>query len=69
MEKTNIVFDRLKKLARDERGNMVEYIILIGVIALLCLAAFKTFGGSVKDKIEEQAGTVSSVNGLETTGE
>ena len=49
------------RLARDERGNMTEYIILVGVIALVCLAAFRIFGTSVSDKIESQATTVDDV--------
>ena len=55
----------MKSLIKDNRGaGMVEYVILVGVIAILALAAFKTFGGSVQQKIQAQAGTVNSqVNG------
>ena len=49
-------------LIRDQRGaGMTEYIILVGVIALLAIAAFKVFGSSVSGKISQQAGTVDTI--------
>jgi Flp pilus assembly pilin Flp len=54
----------LKALARDTKGaNLVEYIILVGVIALIAIAGFKTFGSNVTAKVNEQAGSVSGING------
>jgi len=56
----------MKKLSliRDKKGaNMVEYIILVGVIALIAIAGFKMFGSKVQDKIEQQAGSVGGING------
>lgn len=60
--------DKVKKqrtllgLIRDQRGaGMTEYIILVGVIALLAIAAFKVFGGSVSSKATEQAGKVDDI--------
>ena len=54
----------LKALTGDTKGaNLVEYIILVGVIALIAIAGFKTFGGKVQDKVNEQAGSVSGING------
>jgi Flp pilus assembly pilin Flp len=51
-------------LVRDNKGaNMVEYIILVGVIALIAIAGFKMFGSKVQDKIQEQAGSVGGING------
>jgi Flp pilus assembly pilin Flp len=53
-----------RRLLRDKRGaNMVEYIILVGVIALIAIAGFKMFGGKVRAKIDEQAGSVGGING------
>lgn len=55
--------DRLS-LARDTRGaNLVEYIILVGVIALIAIGGFKMFGGKVWDKITKQAESVDHING------
>jgi Flp pilus assembly pilin Flp len=51
-------------LLRDTRGaNLVEYIILVGVIALIAIAGFKAFGSRVNDKVNEQAGSISGING------
>ena len=39
---------RINKFLRDNRGaNLVEYIILVGVIALIAIAGFKIFGEKV----------------------
>jgi Flp pilus assembly pilin Flp len=47
---------------RDDRGaSMVEYIILVGVVAILAMAGFKQFGFQVRAKIDQQATTVSAV--------
>lgn len=40
---------------------MTEYIILVGVIALLSIAAFRFFGKSVSEKIEKQSSTVQKI--------
>jgi pilus assembly protein Flp/PilA len=53
---------KLNKLVKDTRGaNLVEYIILVGVIALIALAGFKIFGKNVDQKIQDQAGKVSAI--------
>jgi len=53
---------RWLKFLGDTRGaNMVEYIILVGVIALLAIVAFRFFGKSVSSKIEKQSETVRNV--------
>lgn len=53
---------RLSRLLHDERGNLVEYLIVIGLVALLAIAAFNTFGTSVKNKISNQATAVDGIN-------
>ncbi|XYH94747.1 Flp family type IVb pilin [Sorangium sp. So ce1128] len=53
-----------RSLLRDNRGaNLVEYIMLVGVIALIAIAGFKLFGGKVEQKIKEQADSVGDING------
>jgi pilus assembly protein Flp/PilA len=42
---------------------MTEYIILVGVIALLAIAAFKIFGSKVSSKIQQQSTSVDKVQG------
>lgn len=53
---------RIVRLLRDERGNLVEYLIVIGLVALLALAAFQTFGDAVSKKIGGQAKTVGGIS-------
>lgn len=54
----------MRHLIADRRGaNLVEYIILVGVIALIAIAGFKIFGGKVREKIDQQAGSVGGING------
>ena len=51
-----------KTLLRDQRGaNLVEYIILVGVVALIALAGFKVFGQRVDTKVKRQADTVGEI--------
>jgi pilus assembly protein Flp/PilA len=51
-----------KSVLRDTRGaNLVEYIILVGVVALIALAGFKVFGQKVDAKIQEQSGKVGGI--------
>jgi len=58
------MFMKLKKLGSDQRGaSLIEYVLLIGVVALLAVAGFKIFGTSVKGKITQQASAVDGVNG------
>ncbi len=59
----NTKSSKLSTLVRDQRGaNMVEYIILVGVVALLAIFAFQKFNGSVTKKVKEQAGQVDKLN-------
>jgi pilus assembly protein Flp/PilA len=53
----------IRALARDTRGaSFVEYVILVGVVAILALAGFRQFGSSIRFKVDQQATTVSNVN-------
>lgn len=54
----------LAALARDERGaQLVEYIILVGMVAIVAMAGFKTFGFHVRAKIDQQGDTVTVIPG------
>jgi Flp pilus assembly pilin Flp len=53
-------------IVRDRRGaNMVEYIILVGIVALFAIGAFKMFGGKVVERVKTQSATVGNINGAE----
>ena len=55
---------KINQLTRDQRGaSLIEYVLLIGVIALFAIAGFKAFGGSINTKIQEQSDAVKSING------
>ena len=52
----------LRQFIHDPYGaNLVEYIILVGVIALIAVAGFRAFGTSVDNKVEEQAAKVEQI--------
>ena len=53
---------KIRQFFQDSRGaNLVEYIILVGVIALIAIAGFKVFGTKVKAKITEQSNKVEQI--------
>ena len=52
----------LKKLCGDDAGaHLVEYVVLVGVIALVGVAGFQTFGRALQKRIETQANQVESI--------
>lgn len=62
MTKSKQIQRKFSSLVRDNQGaGMTEYIILVGVIAMLAIAAFRIFGTSVSEKIEAQSGTVDNI--------
>lgn len=62
MKKTTLK-RRARNLIKDTKGaNLVEYIILVGIIALIALAGYRAFGESVTERIETQAASVGSIN-------
>jgi pilus assembly protein Flp/PilA len=49
----------LKRLQKDTLGaNMVEYIILVGVVALLAIGAFRGFKDKITTKVGNQGTAV-----------
>ena len=53
---------RIHDLLHDERGNLLEYLIVIGLVALIAIGAFTTFGDKVSAKVKAQSTTVGNVN-------
>jgi Flp pilus assembly pilin Flp len=52
----------LSKLLSSTRGaGFVEYIILVGLVALFCIAAYQAFGDAVTQKVNEQAEEVTGI--------
>jgi phosphatidylserine/phosphatidylglycerophosphate/cardiolipin synthase-like enzyme len=53
----------LSRLHRDARGaGLVEYLMLVGLVGLLALAAFRHFGQTAQAKIEGQARCVEALD-------
>jgi len=53
---------QIQQLIQDKKGaNLVEYILLVGLIAIIVIAAARTFGQAVSTKMGEQE---SEVNGI-----
>ena len=58
----NTILNKIRKLAADKRGaGLTEYIMLVGLIALFAIGAFKIFGSTVSSKINNQAGAVGNI--------
>lgn len=50
------------RLRKDSRGaNLVEYVLLVGLMAIICLAVFKLFGEKIKEKISGYGETVDQI--------
>jgi Flp pilus assembly pilin Flp len=54
----------LKSLRADTRGaSFMEYVVLVGLIAIVCIAAYQAFGSAIGDKVEEFGNTVTGIPG------
>lgn len=54
--------NNLRKLIRDTRGaNLVEYIILTGVIAIAVYGAAQALGSNVQDKFDEAGDKIGNM--------
>lgn len=53
---------QVRTFVRATRGaNMVEYIILVGLVALAAIGGYTKFGASATKAVKDQAGTVDKV--------
>ena len=51
----------IKKFVRDEEGaSLVEYALMVALIAIVCIAGVTTLGTSVNTKLGTAASSVSS---------
>ncbi len=51
-----------RALGRDARGaGLVEYVIIVGAIAMLALGGVRSFGKSLRTKANQQAGTIMMI--------
>jgi len=55
--------DWFSALLRDEEGaSLVEYILLVALIAVVCIVAITFLGKSAKSKFEFTANTINSAS-------
>lgn len=65
--KEEIVKNIVSRIAKsvfvaDRRGSeFIEYILIAGVVALLSIAAFTTFGQDVQQKIQSEGSAVQAI--------
>jgi len=61
-------WERLKGFLRDEDGQgMTEYILIVLLIAIVAIAAFKYFGKKVGKTVNNAADTLDNEAGKATT--
>jgi Flp pilus assembly pilin Flp len=52
----------LARLSADQRGaSFVEYVIVVGLIAIVCIVAFGDFGTAVEGKVQEQTNAINNM--------
>jgi pilus assembly protein Flp/PilA len=50
----------LRARANDERGaSLVEYALLVALIAVVCIAAVTALGGNASKKLDSAAGSIN----------
>ncbi|HEX3595818.1 MAG TPA: hypothetical protein VHU80_11985 [Polyangiaceae bacterium] len=53
---------KLQNLVRDTRGAAsLEYLIIAGLVALLCIGGWRMFGQNMSNKIFGEAGTINTI--------
>jgi len=54
----------LKSLKHDTRGAaFMEYVVLVGLIAIVCIAAYQAFGSAIGTKVQQFGTTVTGIPG------
>ncbi len=54
----------LRKLESDTRGaSFMEYVVLVGLIAVVCIAAYQAFGSAISTKVGQFGTTVGTIPG------
>jgi Flp pilus assembly pilin Flp len=54
--------NKLNRFVRDQRGaSFVEYLILVGVIAIVGIIAFEKFGTAITGRAENFSGKIETL--------
>jgi Flp pilus assembly pilin Flp len=52
----------LTRLVRDQRGaSFIEYVIVVGLVAIIAIAGFKAFGAKVVEKLTDETNGLDQV--------
>ena len=52
----------VRRFVRDRSGAAItEYLIIVALIAILCIAAYREFGEAVEDKVRDQIGEIEDI--------
>lgn len=49
------------QIVRDRRGALMEYAILIGLIAIVVMVAVKEFGSTLREKVNGQTNDIGKI--------
>lgn len=61
-----VLGDAVNELHGDQRGaSFVEYVIVVGLVAIISIVAFQNFGKAIVTKLGEET---SAVSGLQISG-
>jgi len=53
--------DILKRLVKEESGQgLVEYVLIIALVAIICMAILRTLGNSANDKLTDIEAEISA---------
>lgn len=51
-----------RRLGRDTAGlSTVEYVILLALVAILSIGAWRTFGGNLEEKVDDAAAEIQGL--------
>jgi Flp pilus assembly pilin Flp len=49
----------MKNFTRNQQGQaLMEYVIVSGLVGIMCLMAVKQFGGVIKERVEDMKSTI-----------
>ena len=49
----------MKNFTRNQQGQaLMEYVIVSGLVGIMCLMAVKQFGGVIKQRVEDMKSTI-----------
>jgi Flp pilus assembly pilin Flp len=61
-EREEIMNNKIQSILKDQRGaGFTEYLILVGLIAIVCIVAFTSFGEAIGSKADEFTGEIGGL--------